>query len=83
MAWTRVKDLELVTSQRIQVFDVEADLQADKSLKQVRKGAIRELGKILFDPDQYKDMNYQFSIDRHRLNTDELQIYAEMASEIR
>ena len=83
MAWTRVKDLELVTSQRIQVFDVEADLQADKSLKQVRKGAIRELGKILFDPDQYKDMNYQFSIDQHRLNTDELQIYAEMASEIR
>ena len=58
MAWTRVRDLDLPLTQRIQVFDVEADLKADKVLKQVRNSAVRDLGSILFDPDEYKDANY-------------------------
>ena len=83
MAWTRVKELEQAIQDRVQVFDVEADLLTNKSLKQVQKGAIRDLGKILFDPEEFKDVNYNFSVDNHRLDEEELYNYAKMASSLR
>ena len=65
------------------VFDVEQDLKADKNLKQVRKGSVRNLGKMLFDPEDFKDKSDQLTIARHRLNEERLYDYAKMASNIR
>ena len=83
MAWTRVKELAFESLQRLQIFDVEADLKSDKILKQIRKGSVRDIGTILFDPDEYKDVNYQFSLENHKLHQDELLRYATMATNIR
>ena len=33
MSWTRVKEVTTVVNQRITIFDVEADLKQDKTLK--------------------------------------------------
>ena len=65
------------------VFDVEQDLKADKTLKQVRTGSVRNLGKMLFDPEDFKDKSDQLTIARHRLNEERLYDYAKMASNIR
>ena len=83
MSWTRVRDVEVPATQHLQIFDVGADLSTEKSLKQVRKGAVRELGSILFDPEEYKDTNTQFSLESHKLDENELRRYAEMTSHIR
>jgi hypothetical protein len=40
MAWTRVKDIKAAVNQRVTIFDVEEDLNADKTLKQIRKSAV-------------------------------------------
>ena len=39
------------------IFDIEEDLKSDKTLKQIRKAAIREAGVLLFDPDHYKGVD--------------------------
>ncbi len=31
------------------------DLSADKGVQQVRKGAVRDLGTIIFDPETFAD----------------------------
>ena len=38
---------------RINVFDVASDLEWDKNLKAIRKGTVKDLGEILFDPAAY------------------------------
>ena len=55
MSWTRVKEVTTAAGFRISVFDVETDLRQDKALKEIRKGAIRELGAMIFDPDNFKE----------------------------
>lgn len=54
--WTRVRNVEKMTNTRITVFDVEKDLAADEGLKAVRKGAVRQEGVVIFDPDEYQGM---------------------------
>ena len=61
--WTRVKSLDQITHERNKVFDIEKDLEADKVIKLVRKGAVREQGSILFDPDSYKGRNEELKLD--------------------
>ena len=61
--WTRVKSRESLSHGKISVFDIEKDLEADKVLKIVRKGAVREQGSILFDPDSYKGRNEELKLD--------------------
>ena len=56
MQWTRVKRVTEATDHRMTIFDVEQDIMADKSLKQVRKDAVREVASLLFDPETYKSM---------------------------
>ena len=53
MSWTRVKEVATAGQKRMTIFDVEADLNADRSLKQIRKGSAREIGTMLFDPYSY------------------------------
>ena len=65
------------------IFDVESDLNADKSLKQIRNGSVRELGKMLFDPEEFKDSHDQLTTTRYCLHEDELFEYAKTASKIR
>ena len=65
MYWTRVKNVEQAVNQRVTIFDVEEDLQAEKNLKQIRKGSVRNLGTILFDPETFKDLTDQLTIANH------------------
>ena len=65
------------------VFDIEKDLDADRVLKQVRKGAVREQGAILFDPDAWKGRDEELKMDKCKLSEDELRNYAKVATEIR
>ena len=76
MFWTRVRAVEGQASQRGAVFNVEDDLQADKALQQVRKGAVRELGQMLFDPDDFKGKEEQLTFASHQLTSDQLLEYA-------
>jgi hypothetical protein len=57
MSWTRVKEVDAAVGQRISIWDVEADINLDKTLKQIRKGAVRDLGAIIFDPEFLKEQN--------------------------
>ena len=52
-------------------------------MKQIRKGSVRDLGKILFDPEDFKDKSDQLTFARHSLNKEQLFDYAMMASKIR
>ena len=83
MYWTRVKELDTVNQSRMTVFDVEQDIKADKSIKQIRKGSVRDLGKILFDPEDFKDKSDQLTFARHSLNKEQLFDYAQKASRLR
>ena len=55
MSWTRVKEVTTAVGFRISVLNVETDLRQDKALKEIRKGALRELGAMIFDPDNFKE----------------------------
>ena len=83
MLWTRVKEVSPNPSVRISSFDVEEDLKQDRFMKQIRKGAVRELGALLFDPDDFKDQTKQLTLSNFKLTTDELRDFAMMASTIR
>ena len=72
-----------MTHDRIQVFDIEKDLAADKVLKAVRKGSTRENGEVLFDPDMWKGKGDELKFDNSRLSDDELREYATLATGIR
>ena len=81
--WTRVKSREQMSHSHITVFDIEKDLEADKTLKAVRLGATREKGELLFDPDEWKGKSEELTIDKCKLSIDELRVYAKIASELR
>ena len=66
--WTRVKSRNQPVNQRITVFDIEKDLNTDRVLKQVRKGATTFQGSILFDPDEWKGKDQELKLDQHRLS---------------
>ena len=52
-----------MTHQRITVFDIEKDLEADRVLKAVRDGSTRTKGEFLFDPDSWKGRDDELKID--------------------
>ena len=83
MYWTRVRDVEVAAEQRVSVYDVEQDLQADKSLQQIRKGAVRDLGVVIFDPETFRDQTDQLTFDNYRLSEEQLLEYAKTATRIR
>ena len=56
MFWTRVKSVVGAINQRMTIFDVETDILTDKSLKQVRKGSVREGSLLLFDPETFNSI---------------------------
>ena len=82
MSWTRVREVETALNTRMTVFDVESDLKADKSMKQVRKGSVRELGEMVFDPEDFKDKEDQLTFARHKLDEGQFFEYAKMSSNI-
>ena len=65
MYWTRVKSVFGVINQRMTIFDVETDIRTDKSLKQVRKDSVREASLLLFDPETFKSIEDQLTINNH------------------
>ena len=68
MSWTRVKYLEQAVNQRVTIFDVEQDLQTDRNLKQIRKDSARDIGTLLFDPEAFKDCEYELTFANHKLD---------------
>ena len=83
MSWTRVKYVHAVNVSRPRIYDVEEDLKADKSLRAIRKGAVRELGEMLFDPEDFKDQADQLRVNDYKLDEDQLFAYAKLATTIR
>ena len=83
MSWTRVKDVHAADLSRLRIYDVEEDLKADKSLKQVRKQAAREPGQMLFDPEDFREQADQLRVDDYKLGEDQLFAYAKLATTIR
>lgn len=68
LQWTRVRDARRMINTRITAFDVEKDLETDQGLKAIRKGAVREDGVIIFDPDQYQGMKDELKIPSFTLD---------------
>ena len=68
MYWTRVKSVVGAINQRMTIFDVETDIRTDKSLKQVRKDSVREASLLLFDPETFKSIEDQLTINNHRIS---------------
>ena len=56
MYWTRVKSVAGAINHRMTIFDVETDIMTDKSLKQIRKGSVREGTSLLFDPETFRSI---------------------------
>ena len=56
-----------MSRQRVTVFDIEKDLEADKVLKAVRAGSTRENGVFLFDPDLWKGKSDELKIAECKL----------------
>ena len=83
MSWTRVKYVHAANISRPRIYDVEEDLKADNSLKAIRKGAVRELGEMLFDPADFKDQADQLRVNDYKLDEDQLLAYAKLATTIR
>ena len=83
MQWTRVKRVTEAADHRMTIFDVEQDIMADKSLKQVRKDAVREVASLLFDPETYKSIQDSLTTESHRVDPKQLLEYAKGASKIR
>ena len=54
-------------SVRISSFDVEDDLNKDRFMKQIRRGAVRDLGALLFDPDDFKDQKEHLTLSNFKL----------------
>ncbi len=81
--WTRVVSRDLMSHQRITVFDIEKDLNSDKVLKAVRSGAARESGEFVFDPDEWKGKSDELKIADHTLSEEQLRLYAGIATEVR
>ena len=81
--WTRVKNRDQMSHQRITVFDIDKDLGADKVLKAVRSGSTRENGEFLFDPDLWKGKGDELTIDQCTLPEEQLRRYAVIATEVR
>ena len=51
MNWTRIKETSNAPFQRVAIYDVEADVNSDKALKQVRRDMSRSTSTLLFDPE--------------------------------
>ena len=54
------------------IFDVETDILTDKSLKQVRKDSVREVSLLLFDPETFKSIQDQLTVETHRISKEQL-----------
>ena len=54
MFWTRILLVDIASIEMIEIKDVETDILTDKTMQQIRKSAVREIGTLLFDPEQIK-----------------------------
>ena len=55
LLWTRVKSLKQMLSQKVMVYDADADMQNDSNLKTIRRESCQGIGSIIFDPSDLKD----------------------------
>ena len=81
--WTRVKAIHSMKTTNIQLFDLRKDVQADNIGNQVKGHLGAHTSTVVFDPDSYNKKQYNWSLEHHRLNQDELKTYGEMATTIR
>ena len=81
--WTRVKSRQMMQKPRINVFDVASDLEWDKNLKAIRKGTVKDLGEILFDPDAYNRSDDTLLLQNNQLSDVQLLEYAKIATILR
>ena len=81
--WTRVKAVHSMKTVNIQLFDLHADASADVVKNQARQHLDPQPEQCIFDPEKYNRQQYDYSLQRHRLSSEELITYAEMATEIR
>ena len=52
--WTRIVPLARARQRRMRIFDITKDLETDRTLKQIRKGSVREQGSMIFDPQEFE-----------------------------
>ena len=83
MSWTRVREITNAVNQRVNIWDVEEDLKQDKALKEIRRGAVRELGVLIFDPEQFADQQDLLTQANYQLDDEKLFEYANLSREIR
>jgi hypothetical protein len=54
MEWTRVMTLEQMVAGKIATYKIDADVQNDASIHQIRKSLNQVKSELLFDPEVYK-----------------------------
>lgn len=81
--WTRVKAVHSMQQLTPLLYDINKDLESDKSTNIARAHLGGSLGLVLFHPDDYNDKGYDFSLQKHQLSQEELKVYGEMATQVR
>lgn len=67
----------------ISIYDMQTDLNTDRSLKAKRKELWSSRGLLIFDPDNFKSKMMDLSLDKHELSMEILIQFAEIAQNVR
>jgi len=54
MEWTRVMTLDQMAMGKVATYKIDADVQNDASIHQIRKSMNQGKPELLFDPEVYK-----------------------------
>ena len=81
--WTRVKSMDQIRCQKVMVYDADKDMEFDKNLRLVRREINQALGRIVFDPDEFKGRAQVLTIDQTRLTHEKLFSYGKIATNLR
>ena len=81
--WTRVIPLRDFNAENIKLYDLRKDLEQDRQLKLIRQLTSSTNGRAIFDPDAYRNSDYNFNVDSHKLTEDQLREYAQIITQIR
>ena len=67
MYWTRVLLVDMANIENIEIKEVETDLLTDKTMKQIRKSSVREIGTLIFDPEEIKKQELSLTFANYKL----------------
>ena len=81
--WTRVKSVTAMKSLAVQLFDLEKDISSDVATTTAQSHIAGVRGVCIFDPKEFDGKLQSYQLTGHKLSQEKLQVYAEMATQVR